>query len=124
MTSSPTPSELLAIRTANAALLNSPDASVDMVATIVFALGAAGLLVNRAAVTVEEALRIEETNPATAFTHDCGIPLTRRLDCGHCPHEVCQDCDRCPHSCRCATPLHETTPRPRPVPHDLPEVTA
>jgi hypothetical protein len=44
MTFSPTPSERLAIRTANAALLDSPDASCDIVATIVFALGAAGLL--------------------------------------------------------------------------------
>lgn len=33
----------------------------------------------------------------------CGMPLTRRLECGHCPHEVCEDCDRCPCSCQCAT---------------------
>jgi hypothetical protein len=46
--------------------------------------------------------KIERDNPAAAFTHDCGVPLTRRLDCGHCPHEICQDCDRCPHSCRCS----------------------
>jgi hypothetical protein len=44
MTASPSPSERLAIRTANAALLDSPNASCDIVATIVFALGAAGLL--------------------------------------------------------------------------------
>ena len=64
MTSSPSPSELLAIRTANAALLNSPDASVDMVATIVFALGAAGLLASeetRAAHFTEAARLLENT---------------------------------------------------------------
>ncbi|MBT2449437.1 hypothetical protein J7F03_20565 [Streptomyces sp. ISL-43] len=44
MTHSPTPTELLALRTANAALLNSPDSFCDMVATIVFALGSAQLL--------------------------------------------------------------------------------
>jgi hypothetical protein len=38
----------------------------------------------------------------------CGMPLTRRLECGHCPHEVCEDCDRCPCSCRCgAAPLSQ-----------------
>lgn len=46
--------------------------------------------------------KAERDNPAAAITHDCGIPLTRRLDCGHCPHEICQDCDHCPHTCRCA----------------------
>lgn len=44
MTHSPTPTELLALRTANAALLNSRDASYDFAATIVFALGSAQLL--------------------------------------------------------------------------------
>lgn len=44
MTHSPTPTELLALRTANAALLNSPDSFCDMVATVVFALGSAQLL--------------------------------------------------------------------------------
>jgi hypothetical protein len=77
-------------------------------------------------VSEDQARVIERDNPAAAFTHDCGIPLTRRLDCGHCPHEICADCGRCPHTCRCAAPLvnaqpHESTPRPRPVPHDLPE---
>lgn len=52
--------------------------------------------------TEEQARRVERDRQETNITHDCGIPLTRRLDCGHCPHEVCQDCDRCPHSCRCA----------------------
>jgi hypothetical protein len=46
--------------------------------------------------------QIERDNPATSVTHRCGIPLVRRLDCGHCPHEVCQDCDRCPHFCGCS----------------------
>ncbi|MFJ9985313.1 hypothetical protein ACIQUD_14995 [Streptomyces globisporus] len=51
--------------------------------------------------TAEQALRIERDRPETRTTHDCNLPLTRRLDCGHCPHEVCQDCDRCPHTCEC-----------------------
>lgn len=55
-------------------------------------------------VTPEQARRIERDRPETATSHDCNIPLTRRLDCGHCPHEVCQDCDRCPHTCHCASP--------------------
>ncbi|MBX9425490.1 hypothetical protein [Streptomyces lateritius] len=48
--------------------------------------------------------RIEAESPKSAITHRCGIPLVRRLDCGHCPHEVCEDCGRCPHTCRCAAP--------------------
>ncbi|WP_327413187.1 hypothetical protein [Streptomyces sp. NBC_01233] len=44
MTHSPTPTELLALRTANAALLNSPDVYADFASTIVFALGSAQLL--------------------------------------------------------------------------------
>jgi hypothetical protein len=44
MTHSPTPTELLALKTANAALLNSPDSFCDMVATVVYALGLAQLL--------------------------------------------------------------------------------
>ncbi|WP_406145030.1 hypothetical protein [Streptomyces anulatus] len=51
--------------------------------------------------TPEQALRIERDRPETRTTHDCTLPLVRRLDCGHCPHEVCQDCDRCPHTCEC-----------------------
>lgn len=53
--------------------------------------------------TPEQALRIERDRPESRTTHDCNLPLVRRLDCGHCPHEVCQDCDRCPHTCECAT---------------------
>ncbi|WP_406190219.1 hypothetical protein OH791_33765 [Streptomyces anulatus] len=52
--------------------------------------------------TPEQALRIERDRPETRTTHDCTLPLVRRLDCGHCPHEVCEDCDRCPHTCECA----------------------
>ena len=44
MSHSPTPTERLALKTANAALLESRDASVDIVATVVFALGSAQLL--------------------------------------------------------------------------------
>ncbi|THA56142.1 hypothetical protein [Streptomyces sp. A1136] len=43
MTHSPTPTELLALRTANAALM-SPDSCYDFASTIVFALGSAQLL--------------------------------------------------------------------------------
>lgn len=51
--------------------------------------------------TPEQALRIERDRPESRTTHDCKIPLVRRFGCGHCPHEVCQDCDRCPHTCEC-----------------------
>ncbi|MEU0397976.1 hypothetical protein ABZ208_35525 [Streptomyces sp. NPDC006208] len=51
---SPSPAEVRAIRAGNAALLNSRDASVDIVATIVFALGAAGLLADVAATSRED----------------------------------------------------------------------
>ncbi|MEU2143575.1 hypothetical protein ABZ741_04590 [Streptomyces globisporus] len=71
----------------------------------------------------EQALRIEHQRPETNTAHDCNLPLVRRLDCGHCPHEVCQDCGRCPHTCRCAedphdSPLHHSYALGR----DLPEV--
>lgn len=76
-------------------------------------------------VTPEQAHRIERDRPETNTAHDCNLPLNRRLDCGHCPHEVCQDCQRCPHTCRCASPedphdspLHHRYDTPR----DLPEV--
>ncbi|NEB70296.1 hypothetical protein G3I39_25045 [Streptomyces fulvissimus] len=52
----------------------------------------------------EQARWIEHQHPETSTAHDCTLPLVRRLDCGHRPHEVCQDCDRCPHTCRCASP--------------------
>lgn len=44
MTHSPTPTELAALKVANAALLESRDSFCDMVATVVFALGSAQLL--------------------------------------------------------------------------------
>lgn len=56
MTHSPTPAELLAIKTGNAALLNSPDAACDIVSTIVFALGWACLL--RSPETADEVKRL------------------------------------------------------------------
>lgn len=77
-------------------------------------------------VSPDQARRIEHQRPETNTAHDCNLPLVRRLDCGHCPHEVCQDCDRCPHTCRCAedphdSPLHQSYA----LGHDLPEkVTA
>jgi len=55
MTNSPTPAERLALKTAHAAL-ESPDASYDLVSTIVFALGAAGLLMDPE--TAEELRRL------------------------------------------------------------------
>ncbi|MHC3392052.1 hypothetical protein ACLQ2E_21695 [Streptomyces lavendulocolor] len=139
MTHSPTPAERLAIRTGYAALLNSSSPTSSIVEQIVFALGSAGLLMDpetaeelrrlRAAAgdgstrTVDEdpiAYALTDRAPLPAdMTHTCGIPLTRRLDCGHCPHEVCQDCDRCPCSCCCAARsagLHHDYR----LPHDLP----
>lgn len=58
----------------------------------------------QAEVTPDQARRIERDHPETNTTHNCTLPLSRRLDCGHCPHEVCPDCQRCPHTCRCASP--------------------
>ncbi|SCF87328.1 hypothetical protein GA0115259_103995 [Streptomyces sp. MnatMP-M17] len=37
---------------------------------------------------------------APAATERDGCMPHRRFPCGHCPHDVCQDCDRCC-SCRC-----------------------
>lgn len=73
----------------------------------------------------ELARRIEQNQPETNTSHECNLPLSRRLDCGHCPHEVCQDCKRCPHTCRCASPEdpHDSPLRHRyDTPRDLPEV--
>ncbi|MGW4087018.1 hypothetical protein ACWEGS_28700 [Streptomyces sp. NPDC004822] len=33
----------------------------------------------------------------------CTLPPTRRLPCGCCPHQVCEDCERCAHKCECGT---------------------
>lgn len=46
-----------------------------------------------------------EADAATANedTHRCTLPPTRRLPCGCCPHQVCEDCDRCAHKCECGT---------------------
>jgi hypothetical protein len=53
---------LLALKTGNAALLASPDASCDIVATVVFALGAAGLLMDPE--TAEELRTLRAARPA------------------------------------------------------------
>ena len=65
MTNSPTPAERLALKTANAAL-ESPDASYDLVSTIVFALGSAQLLQSpeTAAELVELRERVAELEAA------------------------------------------------------------
>ncbi|MDQ0943320.1 hypothetical protein [Streptomyces sp. V1I1] len=55
MTNSPTPAERLALKTAHAAL-ESRDASYDLVSTVVFALGSAGLLMDPE--TAEELRRL------------------------------------------------------------------
>ncbi|MFF8696303.1 hypothetical protein ACF08W_29230 [Streptomyces sp. NPDC015144] len=34
--------------------------------------------------------------------HRCNLPPTRRLPCGCCPHELCEDCERCGHTCTCS----------------------
>ncbi|MFM9542274.1 hypothetical protein [Streptomyces turgidiscabies] len=41
----------------------------------------------------------DEGNPPSE--HSCTLPPTQRLTCGHCPHQLCEDCDRCPCRCRC-----------------------
>ncbi|MEV8623365.1 hypothetical protein [Streptomyces sp. NPDC051079] len=76
-----------------------------------------------------ELRQIEAERPEAGITHRCGIPLVQRLDCGHCPHEVCQDCERCPHFCRCGNPQRQAEdPHDSPLHHDyalgreLPEV--
>jgi hypothetical protein len=35
--------------------------------------------------------------------HRCTLPPTRRLPCGCCPHQICEDCGRCDHGCECGT---------------------
>lgn len=58
MTYSPTPTERLALKTANAALLNSLDPWCDIVSTVVFALGSAQLLQSPETATELERLRL------------------------------------------------------------------
>lgn len=59
MTHSPTPTERLALKTANAALLESNDSFCDLVATVVFALGSAQLLQSPETAAELAALRAE-----------------------------------------------------------------
>lgn len=35
--------------------------------------------------------------------HRCTLPSTRRLPCGCCLHQICEDCERCAHTCKCGT---------------------
>ncbi|WP_148083882.1 hypothetical protein [Streptomyces sp. 840.1] len=56
----------------------------------------------RPVLTEEQARRIERDRPETTTAHDCTTPLSRLLACGHCPHQVCEDCGRCPHTCGCS----------------------
>lgn len=114
MTGSPSPSELLAIRTANAALLNSPDASVDMVATVVFALSAAGLLANCADC---DGTGCDDCPACPA----CDLPDWQRcVACGSC------QCDRHDNCTRPAVTVAQEDPHDSPlhhqyrVPRDLP----
>ena len=59
MTHSPTPTERLALKTANAALLESNDGFCDLVATVVFALSSAQLLQSPETAAETERLRAE-----------------------------------------------------------------
>jgi hypothetical protein len=34
--------------------------------------------------------------------HHCTLPPSRRLPCGCCPHDICEDCERCGHKCKCS----------------------
>ena len=45
----------------------------------------------------------EEAAAAVEDAHRCTLPPTRRLACGCCPHQVCEDCERCAHTCECGT---------------------
>ncbi|MFD9369613.1 hypothetical protein ACFWA6_18240 [Streptomyces sp. NPDC060020] len=72
MTLSPTPEERAALKVANAALLNSPDAFCDMVATVVFALGGAQLL--QSPETAAELARLRAEMTAAVEWIDCHTP--------------------------------------------------
>ncbi|MFK0154133.1 hypothetical protein ACIQVK_18930 [Streptomyces sp. NPDC090493] len=47
--------------------------------------------------------RAAEREAAEETAHCCTLPATRRLPCGCCPHQVCEDCERCAHTCECGT---------------------
>ena len=38
----------------------------------------------------------------TSNADRCTIPENRHLPCGHCPHQICSDCEHCPCKCECA----------------------
>jgi hypothetical protein len=77
MTFSPTPTELLALRTANAALLESSDAHCDLVATIVFGLGSAQLLQSPETAAELGRLRDRVTELETAAAKAAGFCAQR-----------------------------------------------
>ncbi|MGW6796401.1 hypothetical protein [Streptomyces chartreusis] len=51
-----------------------------------------------------KALARAQTAVAEENAHHCTLPPTRRLWCGCCPHQICEDCERCAHTCKCGTP--------------------
>ncbi|TFE42475.1 hypothetical protein E3E14_25155 [Streptomyces sp. ICN441] len=122
MTTSPTPAERLALKTAHAAML-TPAASYDLVSTIIFALGAAGLLMDPE--TAEELRRLRAQMGAA---RSADAPIAYALT---------QKADAIPADPRRAASVAEvqallarqredayTSPLqrgPHPVPHDLPE---
>jgi hypothetical protein len=50
-----------------------------------------------------KALARKAAAAAEENAHRCTLPPTRRLPCGCCPHQVCEDCERCAHKCECGT---------------------
>lgn len=47
---------------------------------------------------------IAKDEPAEQAAQECTSPSNRRLACGCCPHQVCEDCERCGHNCICPNP--------------------
>lgn len=104
----------LRIETVSRALTAAMEQGNESPYSLAFALEVAGLLSSAPAVTdLATAVDVMGALPMptgeSKQAHRCSSPSTQWLSCGHCPHEVCQDCDRCPHSCRCAE-LEKTTP--------------
>lgn len=44
---------------------------------------------------------VRPASPPPATT-GCACMPHQKFPCGHCPMDVCLDCDRCPCSCRCS----------------------
>ena len=91
MTHSPTPTELLALRTANAALLSSPDAFCDIAATIVFALGSAQLLQSPESATEVE-IQSRELSAALAELKELRARVAELEALKPAPIQTCQTC--------------------------------